>query len=121
MSKPAKVALLVATLWPLCGFGIFFIVWLSMFAHMTAGKLPRPTGLPPEFAAMFGIQCFTMRWIFGLLAVYITNVFRNPRVRSDVKPLWAVVLFLGSFIAMPVPLHLEGLADSTCRDVLVVD
>ncbi len=102
MSKTAKVALLIATLWPLCGLGIFFVVWLSMFAQMTAGRLPRTTGLPPEFVAMFGIQCFTMLWIFGLLAFYITNVFRNPGVRSDVKPLWAVVLFLGSFVAMPV-------------------
>jgi hypothetical protein len=46
-SKTAKVALLVATLWPLCGLGIFFVVWLSTLAHMAAGRLPRTTGLPP--------------------------------------------------------------------------
>jgi hypothetical protein len=29
-------------------------------------------------------------------------VFRNDRVNKDMKVLWAVVLFMGSFIAMPI-------------------
>jgi cytosine/uracil/thiamine/allantoin permease len=40
--------------------------------------------------------------IMALLTFYIINVFRNDRVNKDMKILWAVVLFFGNFVAMPV-------------------
>jgi hypothetical protein len=32
----------------------------------------------------------------------MVNVFRNERVNNDKKVLWAVVLFMGGMIAMPI-------------------
>jgi hypothetical protein len=43
-----------------------------------------------------------MLWIFILLGIYVVNVFKNDHVSKDKKALWAVVLFLGNVIAMPV-------------------
>lgn len=38
----------------------------------------------------------------GLLIFYIVHLFGTTLVPQDAKALWAVVLFLGSVIAMPV-------------------
>jgi hypothetical protein len=40
--------------------------------------------------------------IMALTVFYIVNVFRNERVDKDKKVLWAVVLFMGNMIAMPI-------------------
>jgi len=44
----------------------------------------------------------TMLEIMGLLVVYIVHLFKTDRVPKDQKALWAVVIFLGSVLAMPV-------------------
>jgi hypothetical protein len=38
----------------------------------------------------------------GLTVFYMVNVFRNDRVDKDKKVLWAVVIFMGNMIAMPI-------------------
>ena len=43
-----------------------------------------------------------MLWIMALTVFYMVNVFRNDRVDKDKKVLWAVVIFMGSIIAMPI-------------------
>jgi cytosine/uracil/thiamine/allantoin permease len=40
--------------------------------------------------------------VIALMVFYIVNVFRNDRVDKDKKALWAVVLFMGNMIAMPI-------------------
>jgi multisubunit Na+/H+ antiporter MnhB subunit len=40
--------------------------------------------------------------VLGATVIYIINVFGNDRVEKDKKALWAVVLFLGSILAMVV-------------------
>jgi hypothetical protein len=40
--------------------------------------------------------------ILILLVIYIRHVFKTDRVPQDKKSLWAVVLLLGSMIAMPI-------------------
>ena len=37
-----------------------------------------------------------------LLFIYIRDVFKNDKVAQDKKALWAVVLFMGGVIAMPI-------------------
>ena len=44
----------------------------------------------------------TMLIVMALMVFYIVNVFKNERVDKDQKVLWAVVLFMGNMIAMPV-------------------
>ena len=71
------------------------------------------TGPPPMIALIFPLHILTMLIIAALTAFYIVNVFRNERVDKDKKVLWAVVLFMGSVMAMPVYWYLyiwkEGL------------
>ena len=43
-----------------------------------------------------------MFWIMALTIYYMVNVFRNDQVDKDKKVLWAVVLFMGNMIAMPI-------------------
>lgn len=37
-----------------------------------------------------------------LVGIYIGHVFKNPAIAADKRALWAVVLFFGNVIAMPV-------------------
>lgn len=55
-----------------------------------------------NFDSMFRFQVFTVLLILLLIASYITFLFKTERVASDKKALWAVVLFLGHIIAMPI-------------------
>ena len=60
------------------------------------------SGPPFFFAAFFAVHLFTMLWMMGLTIFYIVNVFRNDRVDKDKKALWAIVIFMGNIIAMPI-------------------
>lgn len=101
MSKPAKIILFVATLWPLIYMFIFFGFIFSGVSSL-AGLLNTSGGPPTGFMTIFGLHLITVTWMMGLIVIYIINVFNNERVAGDKKALWAVVLFLGSIISMPV-------------------
>jgi hypothetical protein len=101
MSKPAKIALGIATLWPL----FYMLIFMGFCFYMLLSGVPAPekgAGMPSEFMALFIMHGITILWQFALLAIYIHNVFTNDRVEKDKKALWAVVLFLGNMIAMPI-------------------
>src|SRR2546430_2615182 len=55
-----------------------------------------------EFETIFRIQMLVMALVLALMAFYIVHLFRTDRVPADKKALWAVVLFLGNLLAMPV-------------------
>jgi len=105
MSKQAKILIGLATIWPLIYMFIFFgfvlIAVLTTSQH-APGKFDAEDGFPISFAWLFGLHILTMIWIMGLLIFYIVNVFKNERVEKDKKVLWAIVLFMGGIIAMPV-------------------
>ena len=65
---------------------------------------------------IFVLHGITIGWLWVLLAIYIYNVFHNDGVGKDKKALWAVVLFLGNMIAMPIYWYLYVRPDdSTLR------
>ena len=100
MQKPTKVLLGLATLWPLVYMFLFFVFVFSM-AFGFRGNDPQP-GIPPIMALVFGLHLLTMLVIMALTVFYIVNVFRNERVDKDKKALWAIVIFMGNAIAMPI-------------------
>jgi len=51
---------------------------------------------------IFPLHFLTMLELFALLVIYIVHLFNTHRVPQDKKALWAVVLFLGNMIAMPI-------------------
>src|SRR3989338_7739241 len=104
MSKNKKIILGIATLWP--------IVYIFLFIIATFGMIFIPTvngeseNFAIAFSIIFALHLLTMFLIFAFLIVYIRNVFKNNSVPSEKKALWAVVLFLGNMIAMPIYFYL---------------
>ncbi len=102
MSRPLKILLGLASLWPLVYLFLFFGFIFAMVLGMGT-ELDRGGGAPGRpFIILFILHGLTMLWIMALLAFYIYDVFNNERVSKDKKALWAVVLFLGNMFAMPV-------------------
>ncbi len=97
MKRVAKLVLGVATLWPLIYFLGFTVLLFSIFTAIIEGR-----DGPEMFAVIAPIHIFTILWVFMLTVVYIVDLFRNDRVSGDKKALWAVVIFLGGLVAMPI-------------------
>ncbi len=58
--------------------------------------------MPIAFAVIFALHFLTMLFILALTIFYIVDIFRNNRVEKDKKALWAIVIFMGNAIAMPI-------------------
>jgi hypothetical protein len=55
-----------------------------------------------QFNVLFRVHIAAMVLIWTLIASYIIYIFRTEHVPKEKKALWAVVLFMGSIVAMPV-------------------
>ncbi|HET7854213.1 MAG TPA: hypothetical protein VFM04_07130, partial [Candidatus Methylomirabilis sp.] len=102
MKRAAKIILGVATLWPLVHLVLFFGFLLSQFLLFSHKGSRPPAAIEGWFYVLFALHFVTLLWIVALLIIYIVNVFKNDRVPRDKKALWALVLFLGNMIAMPI-------------------
>jgi len=101
MKESTKILLGLATLWPFLYMILFFIfVFSSIFFMPGPGR--EESGPPFFFVALVAVHLATMLWIMSLTVFYMVNVFRNERVDKDKKVLWAVVIFMGNMIAMPI-------------------
>lgn len=111
MKKSTKVLLGIATIWPVLYMFLFMGVFMvSMF--LRGGE---PGAI---WAIIIPLHLLTMLGIIGLITFYMVNVFRNDRVSKDMKVLWAVVLFMGSPVAMPIYWYLyiwRGTPDTTSQ------
>ena len=101
MKKSTKILLGLATLWPFLYMILFFLFIFSSILFMP-GPGGGESGLPFFFVVFIALHLLTMLWIMGLTVFYIVNVFRNDRVDKDKKALWAVVIFMGNMISMPI-------------------
>lgn len=90
----ATVLVGLATLWPLVYMVLFLLSFVGM-ATSGGGQLIR-------FEALVLLHVLTMVWMVGLLIFYIVYVFKTKRISQDKKVLWAIVLFMGHVIAMPI-------------------
>lgn len=100
MKQLAKLLLGLATLWPLAYLILFFVVIVATEFFMPGSR--QQPGPPPLIALILPLHFFTMLAVVGLLVFYIVNLFKNDQVERDKKALWAIVLFMGSMIAMPI-------------------
>lgn len=98
MKQLTKLLLGLVTLWPFA-YVILFIVVIAAQFFMPGSGQPGP---PSLIALIFPLHLLTMLVVMALMVFYIVNVFRNNRVENDKKALWAVVLFMGGMIAMPI-------------------
>lgn len=95
-SRLGKVLVGVLTLLPI-GHLIFFI-W---FVFSSVGAQPQSLG-EQQFHLLLKLQLGVMLLMLGLLAFYVTHLFRTNAVANDKKALWCVVLFFGNMFAMIV-------------------
>lgn len=92
MRKIVKVLVGIATLWPL--------LYLVLFMLTILGSVFRTFAVP--FTILVPLHLLTMVWLMGLTAFYIVNLMKNERLDRDKKILWAVLLFMGNMVTMPV-------------------
>lgn len=101
MQKPTKVLLGALSLWPLV-YTALFIGFFFLAMLFGPGRAETGTSVGPQWALFIGVHLLTMLLILALEVFYIVNIFRNKRVESDKKALWAIVIFFGNAIAMPI-------------------
>jgi succinate dehydrogenase/fumarate reductase cytochrome b subunit len=106
MRKPAKILLGIATIAPIVFMILMIVVIFSAFTSISSsarsGRHLNEDVFSSAIGAIFIVQMLAWLLTIGLTIFYIVNVFRNDRVAKDKKALWAVVLFLGNIMAMPV-------------------
>src|SRR5688500_5030766 len=90
------------------------MVWTTL---LPKGGTAHSSGVPVAFLVVFAAHFATILLTFGLIAFYIVYLFRTDRVPQDKKALWAVVLFFGAFLAMPVFFYLYVWPDAWPRRV----
>lgn len=75
---------------------IFFIavIMMSLFRVGERGQV--------SFIPLFIMHMAVTISSWVLLGYYLYFLFKTDRVKKDQKALWAVVLFLGNILAMPV-------------------
>ena len=120
MSKPVKVILGLATVWPL----VYMLIFVGFWFYLVLGGMSQPEGgrvIPSGMIAIFVLHGITMLGNFALMAIYIYNVFNNDRVDKDKKALWAVVLFLGNAISMPIYWYLYIWPENDPQPQLIED
>jgi hypothetical protein len=104
LSRAQKIALAIATVWPVIYMGVFFLlIFGSIFIGVSSqGKSHPPGGFPLPILLIFPLHFLTMLEMMALTVFYIVDVFKNQRVQNDLKALWAIVIFFGSVIGMAV-------------------
>lgn len=102
MTKSKALLLGACTAWPIIYMFLFMgVVFSQVFFVGMANQAPQEQ-MPVMMKIIFPLHFLTMIWIFVLLAVYIRHIFKTDTVPQDKKALWAVVIFCGNMIAMPV-------------------
>ena len=90
MNKIQKIIIGLLTILPILYMGLFLINFMSFPNEII------------NFDTMIKLHMGAMLLIFGLLIFYIVNIFKTNRVTNDKRTLWAIVIFFGTVIAMPI-------------------
>lgn len=106
MTRGKAITLAAFTAWPILYMVLFMCAIFGMMMSDLSGG-GQSSGPPTIMMIIFPLHFLTMLEIFVLLVIYIVHVFKTDRVSQDKKALWAVVLFLGNMIAMPIYWYLH--------------
>jgi uncharacterized paraquat-inducible protein A len=97
-SKSAALMIGVLTLLPFAYMFFFFAMMMAAIAGAGAGALPKQD----SFMILFAVHAVAIIVSWCLVGFYIYYLFKTDFVQQDQKTLWAVVLFLGNILVMPV-------------------
>lgn len=98
MNKTKAIVLGTLTIWPIAYMLLFMASVAASFFLMRGGS----NQMPPFFGLLIVLHVFTMLEMVSLLIYYILHLFKTDAIAQDKKALWAVVLFMGNALAMPV-------------------
>ena len=101
LNRPTALVIGVLTVAPWAYFVFFISHFMPALDAMSSSPIP-PEQFFHNFNLIFRLHLLVMALIVALMAFYIVHLFRSDLVASDKKALWAVVLFLGNLLAMPV-------------------
>lgn len=87
--KFLKIVLLLLTLVP----AVYAIYFISTLGDDFVGD---------EFDRLIVVHQYMMYLAWALMVLYIYFVFKLKNIKESRRALWAVTLFLGSLLAMPV-------------------
>jgi heme/copper-type cytochrome/quinol oxidase subunit 3 len=99
MNKNKALVLLFFTLLPFLYVVFFFYYWIEIFVKITNNQ---PDNINSMFFVILPIHFGIMIETIVLLIIYIKNVFKNENIEESKRALWAIVLFFGNLIAMPI-------------------
>jgi hypothetical protein len=99
LSKPLKIVIGIATIWPIIYMPIFFIFFFRMFILSTSSEM---SGFPQEFMVIIPLHIFTVLSGMILYLVYILDLINTDRIDKDKKTLWGLLLIFLGMIAMPI-------------------
>jgi hypothetical protein len=102
MTKSKALVLGGFTLWPIVYMVLFMVVMFTQVLMMNFGNQASSGHMPTMIKIIFPLHFLTMIWIFVLVAIYIRHIFKTEAVPQEKKALWAVVIFMGNMVAMPV-------------------
>lgn len=103
LSRTARTIIGALTVWPVlyCLLSTTFILVLA-FGGLFGLDVDPFDADPFDAPAFFFVHILTTVEVFALMIFYIVYLFKTDRVPQDKKALWAVVIFLGHVIAIPV-------------------
>ena len=101
LNKPVKIFLGIVSCIPflylIFFFGFIAFTFMSTFSNPSVSKT-----VFNFFPVIFVLHMSMILLMFALIVFYIVYLFQTDRVGQDKKVLWAVILFLGGMIAMPI-------------------
>jgi len=105
LSRNLKILIGVLTCWPVV-YIFLFVAFIATTMFWLSGSPRRldahSSGPPIAFMVLMAFHLATMLSMFALTTFYIVYLFKTDRVAVEKKALWAVALFMGNMIAMPV-------------------
>ena len=96
MKKMIILILGLFSIWPLFYIAFFII---SSFTNIGQRVDQSNSALDPTIQILFFL---TMAITYIIMILYIVFLFRTDRIKGDRRALWAVVIFFGNIIALPI-------------------
>jgi hypothetical protein len=85
--------------------GVLFVLIFVCFFALMANDLMRqnpPHQMPVLFVFMFPLHCLLMGVCVTGLVLFIIDVFRNPHVAENLRPMWMVLFFFVGLVTVPL-------------------
>ena len=100
MNKPVKIALGLASVWPILYGVLFFTMVIGTI--FSAQRDAPPAGFPVAFGILMVLHLLTILLSLGLMVFYIVRIVREPRHDPEKRIIWILLLVFAGWAAMPV-------------------